>query len=382
MKKGITVTEYHERNMDATRVSTRRKQTAKKVDESPEPELPQVEQDTPLIEIQGNEDIEPIEPIINPAAKRMIAPGGSITLTQHGMRMIGALNEDESAPEYQMSRIPQIEPFGVYKSQEQFVEFTQWMQLVDAALSFVPNWAEDRKAAWFTMRCGSVIRDLIYTFDLVPSNVNEPFSSLVDEIAQCFVDQSDSTVRHEAFMSVRQESGEPAGEYYTRLKRAARGLMIDPLLFRNQCISGLVDPSVRDLAITQQWSERDTISAAARKEGLSMRAAPHSVNMVGNGSMHHERSHTEPRTSPTREVAHVKRQGRGMGRKRRRGSPQSKNRGHSTSACAACGFDSHRFGKCPAVGKKCNKCGAMGHFATRCKQGNALSEVRQSVDVW
>ncbi|XP_054287883.1 uncharacterized protein LOC129003610 [Macrosteles quadrilineatus] len=37
--------------------------------------------------------------------------------------------------------------------------------------------------------------------------------------------------------------------------------------------------------------------------------------------------------------------------------------------CSRCGYN-HAYGKCPAFGKKCAKCGVLNHFATKCKNKN------------
>ena len=43
---------------------------------------------------------------------------------------------------------------------------------------------------------------------------------------------------------------------------------------------------------------------------------------------------------------------------------KDKSIGRVTAGCNKCGFDTHRTGKCPAIGKGCYKCGGKDHFGT------------------
>ena len=46
----------------------------------------------------------------------------------------------------------------------------------------------------------------------------------------------------------------------------------------------------------------------------------------------------------------------------------SMSRDHLTRKCERCGYAEHlRGGSCPALGQRCNKCNAKGHFASVCR---------------
>ena len=56
---------------------------------------------------------------------------------------------------------------------------------------------------------------------------------------------------------------------------------------------------------------------------------------------------------------------------------------HTTQKCERCGYAQHgREGKCPALGQKCNKCNARGHFASVCRSKRKMNfEPRTAYEV-
>lgn len=270
----------------------------------------------------------------------------------------------EDGDKFGHSVIPKIEPFGTYDAQEQYVEFVDWITLVGAALRFVPGWSDERKMDWFMTKCGSDLRFIISAFDIQPTDEENRFASFVRNIADYFERQSDPAVRHQVFMACVQEAAEPAARYYIRLKRAARGMTIDDGFFREKCIAGLADVDIRNSAITHGWSAQETIFAATRKEGVPKRKPPQTVNVV-----------EEP------EVARVVRRPlKRLGKRPAFAKPKNLGqRPPGPNACKACGFSSHRGGKCPAADRECAICKKKGHFAAMCdeRRKKSVNEVSQ-----
>ena len=330
----------------------------------------------PLIDIKSVEGTNLPEPVIAQDAQRIHAPANAIELSQQGMR---ATFEEEPEVLYQpTSQIPQIEGFGAFDAQDRYVEYMEWIELVCAVLSFVPHWTEERKAAWFRMKCGDNLRQVMHAFEIKSTDPEQPFTSLVNEIGQCLFEQTDASVRHEAFMSVRQEPGEPAAAYYIRLKRAGRGLVIDPQLFRNRCIAGLGDSAIRDSAITNPWDERQAIAAATRKEGLAKRKDTPSANSVSAESLDILVASVVRKQRGEESRKPYGGPGRGGRQKgRRAGLPRTNNKGPASTACGMCGFGFHRNGKCPAIGKQCAACKEYGHFAAVCSKGRKNAQANE-----
>ena len=273
-----------------------------------------------------------------------------------------------------VGKIPSIGGFGAFPAAMRLSKFQDWMELVESALSFVPDWSEINKAHWLKTAMGPELLQLIRAHKLRATDESRPFTSLVRNIEQHFKSLIDPAFNERTFQGCVQEAGETAGDFYVRLREVVRHSEHTEDQVRTKFIAGIQNAHVRETALTLNLSLEQVVEAAMRNEVFKMseqKAQQREVNAVAapgafrrpQGQVSRDRSRVQPKFG---------------GMQSKFGGERPKRLGD----CKMCGFKVHRSNTCPAITRKCNKCQQVGHYASVCPKGgsNQVNQVMASAD--
>ncbi|MEE4247258.1 MAG: retroviral-like aspartic protease family protein, partial [Kangiellaceae bacterium] len=167
------------------------------------------------------------------------------------------------------------------------------------------------------------------------------------------------------FMSLRQDSGEPAQKFAQRLRDAARHCEFNKLnaedshqtaedeLIQTMLISGLHNAQQRAKTLEHIQSSEKPVALSSSIDFVQQLELIQRYSGAGT-QLQAESAKVETPAS----IASV-----------------DKNRKEAKAACRSCGLQ-HQPGRCPAFGKTCNKCHKKNHFAAACRsQPKAAHEV-------
>jgi hypothetical protein len=263
-----------------------------------------------------------------------------------------------------VGKLPSVPEFGTYPGIEQYGHFREWMRLVNAALRFVPDWTEELQAAWFEIVMGQQLRTIILAYQITPPDDTRPFSSLVAALFRHFIALVDPAISMQRFQECKQEAGETTAAFFVRLMETTRHSTLGEDMLRTHFLLNLRDETVRQQAILADWSMKQTVEGATRREAMEasrQRSAPvaNAVNAVQASDVPRGRFPRRPGGPPdrTREA-----------KKPRYSEDRKGNAKKETKPCRDCNFEKHRSKTCPATGKICLRCDKLGHFASVCPQ--------------
>lgn len=126
-----------------------------------------------------------------------------------------------------VGKLPHLQEFGKYIPRLQLAKFREWMELVNATLTFAVGWDEHSKFNWFWLACGDNIRNVATTFNLKPTSSVCPFSDLMQRLDAHFMSLTDPTLDNRALNSCKQEPGETTNDFYLRLTLLVRHMNVD-----------------------------------------------------------------------------------------------------------------------------------------------------------
>jgi hypothetical protein len=320
--------------------------------------------------------------VIAPLTRREPAAGGNAVAPPNRreptnnafapMSLATPANDTPTAPNTEpREKIPTFEGFGTFPNGERLREFRDWMEKVNAAMSFAPHFTERQKYDRFIVYCGQSLSDIITTYGLKPPMESErPFSELIENIDAHFVVFFDPALDHQALLNCRQRADESAEAFYMRLTKLTRYRIVDENLIRSHFLTNLRDQEFANLAITSQWPIQVCVQAAARSE-------------ASNKFFGKNRERPE-----AHEVAAVTKKGgwkpRPEGQAGRSATKPPQRLDNNGNQCRDCGvFGPHRNGTCPAkvAGRTCSKCSKPGHFARMCRSAAPIRGPKRNSSV-
>jgi hypothetical protein len=141
------------------------------------------------------------------------------------------------------------------------------------------------------------------------------------------------------FWSMSQSEGEPIDGYLKRLKSQALKCEFPPDIKSRMLLCRVVF-GLSSVKLKERMLRDNTITLErAVNEIRAAEMTENHMTLIADGD----------KISATRHVAAV----------------EGANKGEEKRRCRFCPYE-HAYGKCPAYGKKCKKCGAMNHFAKKC----------------
>ena len=184
---------------------------------------------------------------------------------------------------------------------------------------------------------------VVDNFD-IPVDDAHKVDKLLECLAQYARGQINESVEHHHLYKRRQQSGERFDDFYTDLRELSHNCG-----FCSPCLQKVL----RDCIVLGVQSD-DLRRTLLAEHSLTLDKAVQSCRNDEAASLH--------QSSLSDHVPHVGKVEKSPGPTDTRPSPQS---------CQFCGGPPHARHSCPANGRKCNKCGVLGHFAKVCRSEKA-----------
>ncbi|XP_055551268.1 uncharacterized protein LOC129733770 [Wyeomyia smithii] len=190
------------------------------------------------------------------------------------------------------------------------------------------------------------------------------YKTFISSINEYFKSMTDTAAKHEAFLRMRQETGETAVAFHARLMCKVRlcGYSDDDHdhFVRAQLLKGLRNKELVKSSRTYGYQTNYIVQAATHSEAYEVETVEtvesSNTNVFQTRMLQKRKPLNESSNEPTQKRSFTE---RGTGRR---------------SRCSRCNQLFHRNAQCPAINKNCNNCGKRGHFsaAYRNKRVNSI----------
>lgn len=236
-----------------------------------------------------------------------------------------------------------------------------------------------RRAQMLFLSMGEDLQGIVRAAKLRP-DLRDPqcYAIMVKNIDGHLKSMTDTSAEHEAFMNMRQRQGESAVAFHTRLQEKARLCGYSPddqeRFVRAQLLKGLAN---RELAKTARTFGYDTIhivQSASRDETYIDENKTENATSIGSSALAvSQRSNGSASKFRKRKNSNVR---------ERRAPYMGKSNQGRRSRCVKCDRMKHKDEPCPALTRKCNACGTIGHFAAVCfkKRINQVQEKQEKTE--
>ncbi|XP_062556966.1 uncharacterized protein K02A2.6-like [Armigeres subalbatus] len=229
------------------------------------------------------------------------------------------------------------------------------------------------RAKLLYLSVGKNLQDIMSAADLQP-NYRDPrcYSKLVTGINNYFRSMTDTAAEHKAFQAMHQAAGESIVTFHARLIQKARLCGYSPAdqvrFATAQLLKGMRNREMAMAARTYGYDASYIVQAGTRVEAYEAgqqsmeRSNVHAINRKRERSREKIFSKTR-RTEEARDT----------------GGKKTDREGDNTR-CWRCGFTFHKKKTCPALDKKCNTCGRIGHFAGTCRRQSKNTGINSIMD--
>lgn len=281
----------------------------------------------------------------------------------------------------QLKPIPRDLPTSrMWEAWRRFIETFE----ISTSLNSVTDAA--RKSQLLFLSLGEQMQGIVRAAQLRP-RLDEPncFDKFVENIDNYLKSMTDTAAEHDAFTRMRQEKGESAMAFHSRLTDKVRLCGYsdnDQLRFvRVQLLKGMANQELARTSRTFGYDANFIVQAATRCEDFEPETAAQScstenpVVLAINRNkrtferIQHNNDRDRNRVAP--EPQEKRFRGERAGER-----PHIGRRGR----CSRCNYLAHHNVPCPALTRNCNTCGLRGHFSSTCRRRrvyNVQSGVRQ-----
>ncbi|XP_062709251.1 uncharacterized protein LOC134288426 [Aedes albopictus] len=258
-------------------------------------------------------------------------------------------------------------PSGIASS-KMWEEWNRYVEKFEVAVSL--NNVNDpvKRTQLLFLSMGDELQGIVKAAKLRPSLSNANcYRTFVTNIQNYLRTMTDTSAEHEAFSRMKQEVGESAVSFHSRLMGKVRSCnYIDEDRFvRAQLLTGLRNRELVKQAriyghdtnfIVQSATRDETYESETRQQDES------SVLAVGmnRGGRSYDQYNRKRLSSGIRAG--------GPPPKQQRRSDNYRGSQGQRSRCTRCSLFNHRNGQCPALTRNCNVCGKRGHYAAACRQ--------------
>lgn len=227
-----------------------------------------------------------------------------------------------------------------------------------------------RRAKLLFLTMGRELQGIVRAAKLRP-NLNEPtcYSTFVKNIDTHLKSMTDTSAEHEAFTSMKQEKGESAVMFHSRLMEKVRlcGYSLDDQerFVRAQLLKGLANRELAKLSRTFGYDTTFIVQAATRDESFDDSSKPVAPDVFAVA-----RGKSGPTPPPPKRA-----------RMQNYSSQSSRTNGNFRQGrrfrCSRCNRMTHNGDTCPALGRKCRTCGIEGHFAAVCRDNRKIHSIQK-----
>ena len=266
---------------------------------------------------------------------------------------------------------------------EQWKRFKQRFEIYKLA-SGAAEKAQDLQVSLLLHVMGEDALDIFNSFTFANDDEKKNYDVVIEKFNQHFVPQQNVVVERFNFNRAYQEPDEDFDHFLTRIKNLAATCEFQDIkdsMIRDRIVAGISDNHTRERLLAKKDLTLTTASEMCQTSELA-------------------KQHLKTLNEDTREVASVKWKGRGQlsdtnnNQVDKRGQNSKDSKGQNKSKfpsfpkkrtkhkCNRCGTE-HTSGRCPAYGKRCNKCHRLNHFAKYCmsKTVDAIEQSDQATGV-
>lgn len=210
---------------------------------------------------------------------------------------------------------------------------------------------------------GPDLREIVSAAKLCPANLDDEncYRAFVENITNYFRGMTDMAAENEAFIRMKQGTGETAVAFHARLMCKARlcNFKLDEQE-RNvqaQLLRGLRNKEIVKMARRYGHDSNTIVQAATRDEAYEAETAPPAEDNVFEVSDRNASNHGRNRKIYRKRKSLNARDGEPSRKRQQQDQDQR---------CEKCNFTYHKTGVCPAKRKNCSYCHKRGHFEAAC----------------
>lgn len=253
--------------------------------------------------------------------------------------------------------------------------WNKYIENFEIAASLGNAFEPSRRAQLLFLSVGEEMQAIIRAARLRPNlDGADCYERFVSNIDSYLKSMTDASAEHEAFSNMRQGMDESVMGFHARLVEKVRlcgySRSDQERFVRAQLIKGMSNQVLAKSARTYGHDVNLIVQSATREEAFDREAGPsHRAGVFAlRGSHYSQREPASKRVRPNPNERHTS---------------KSKTVGSGTihppgrrDRCSRCYYPTHRGETCPALSRKCNKCGMQGHFAATCRT-TRVNDIRQ-----
>ncbi|KAL5468831.1 hypothetical protein EMCRGX_G029953 [Ephydatia muelleri] len=247
----------------------------------------------------------------------------------------------------------------------------KWRQSMELFLTLAMTGKTEREqCSAFLYIISPAGRDIYNTFNVSDQDKNK-ISILFQKFEGYCKPKQNVTVERYRFNTRSQQEGESIDQYVTALKLMTRNCAFGTLeeeLIRDRIVCGVSSEKIKERLLRERDLTLDkAIDLCRAEEQSKTQLKCISEEVSADLSLVHA-INPRPKHQPT--VSH------GSLPNEEAGAVKPISNQYPTSICRNCGYQ-HKRDKCPAFGKRCNKCHKFNHFARYCRSSKGVSTLTQ-----
>lgn len=246
-------------------------------------------------------------------------------------------------------------------------EWQRFLENFEIAVSLSCAFDPVSRAKLLFLSMGPDLQGIVRAAKLRPNLDNSMcYTRFVNNVDAHLKSMTDTSSEHEAFTGMQQRKGESVVSFHSRLTEKVRLCGYSPedqeRFVRTQLLKGMQNKGLAKTARTFGYETNYIVQCATRDEAFeednkqndNRDQTAYAVTNRGDDDDKRFKKYT-PRSRDRLESKVI--------------DQKSGRHGHGRrSRCSRCNRLSHSGNRCPAINKKCNSCGTVGHFAMACRK--------------
>lgn len=273
-------------------------------------------------------------------------------------------------------RLDQIPPFPKDVPANKLWEAWQrFIENFELAVSLTSASDPVSRAKLLFLAMGPDLQGIVRAAKLRPNLDNSGcYTRFVSNVDTHLKSMTDTSSEHEAFIGMYQMKGESVVTFHSRLTEKVRLCGYSPddqdRFVRTQLLKGMRNRELAKTARTFGYDTNYIVQSAIRNDAYETDNRPDDNHEQAAYAVAH-RDNEERRYGKNVPKAQSRVGSMGTDQKSARYGQGRRSR------CSRCNRLSHSGNPCPAVNKRCNSCGTVGHFAAACRK-RRVNQVQES----